>query len=60
MTPESNSETAAQEAVTPAPATEPTPEAPAPVETTPVVVKPAAEIPIASTVSVTADPSASD
>jgi len=60
MTPESNSETAAQEAVTPAPATEPTPEAPAPVEPTPVVETPAAESPIASTVSVPADPSASD
>ena len=60
MTPESNSETAAQEAVTPAPATEPTPEAPAPVEPTPVVETPAAESPIASTVSVPADPNASD
>jgi len=60
MTPESNSETAAQEAVTPAPATEPTPEAAAPVEPTPVVETPAAESPIASTVSVPADPSASD
>jgi len=60
MTPESNSETAAQDAVTPAPATEPTPEAPAPVEPTPVVETPAAESPIASTVSVPADPSASD
>ena len=60
MTPESNSETAAQEAVTPAPATEPTPEAPAPVEPTPVVEAPAAESPIASTVSVPADPNASD
>jgi len=60
MTPESNSETAAQEAVTPAPAAEPTPEAPAPVEPTPVVETPAAESPIASTVSVPADPSASD
>ena len=60
MTPESNSETAAQEAVTPAPATEPTPEVPAPVEPTPVVETPAAESPIASTVSVPADPSASD
>lgn len=60
ITPESNSETAAQEAVTPAPATEPTPEAAAPVEPTPVVETPAAESPIASTVSVPADPSASD
>jgi hypothetical protein len=60
MTPESNSETAAQEAVTPAPATEPTPEAPTPVEPTPVVETPAAESPIASTVSVPADPNASD
>ena len=60
MTPESNSETAAQEAVTSAPATEPTPEAPAPVEPTPVVETPAAESPIASTVSVPADPNASD
>ena len=60
ITPESNSETAAQEAVTPAPATEPTPEAAAPVEATPVVETPAAESPIASTVSVPADPSASD
>ena len=60
MTPESNSETAAQEAVTPAPATEPTSEAPAPVEPTPVVETPAAESPIASTVSVPADPNASD
>ena len=60
MTPESNSETAAQEAVTPAPATEPTPEAPAPVEPTPVVETPAAESPIDSTVSVPADPNASD
>ena len=60
MTPESNSETAAQEAVTPAPATEPTPEAPAPIEPTPVVETPAAESPIASTVSVPADPNASD
>ena len=60
MTPESNSETPAQEAVTPAPATEPTPEAPAPVEPTPVVETPAAESPIASTVSVPADPNASD
>ena len=60
ITPESNSETAAQEAVTPAPATEPTPEAPAPVEPTPVVEAPAAESPIASTVSVPADPNASD
>ena len=60
MTPESNSETAAQEAVTPAPATEPTPEAPAPVEPTPVVETLAAESPIASTVSVPADPNASD
>ena len=60
ITPESNSETAAQEAVTPAPATEPTPEAPAPVEPTPVVETPAAESPIASTVSVPADPNASD
>ena len=60
ITPESNSETAAKEAVTPAPATEPTPEVPAPVEPTPVVETPAAESPIASTVSVPADPSASD
>ena len=60
ITPESNSETAAQEAVTPAPATEPTPEAAAPVEPTPVVETPAAESPSASTVSVPADPSASD
>ena len=60
MTPESNSETAAQEAVTPAPATEPTPGAPAPVEPTPVIETPAAESPIASTVSVPADPNASD
>ena len=60
ITPESNSETAAQEAVTPAPATKPTPEAAAPVEATPVVETPAAESPIASTVSVPADPSASD
>ena len=60
ITPESNSETAAQEAMTPAPATEPTPEAAAPVEPTPVVETPAAESPIASTVSVPADPSASD
>ncbi|MEL0265465.1 MAG: CAAD domain-containing protein [Synechococcus sp.] len=60
MTPESNSETAAQDAVTPAPATEPTPEAPAPVEPPPVVVTPAAESPIPSTVSVPADPNASD
>jgi hypothetical protein len=60
MTPESNSETAAQEAVTPAPATEPTPEAPVPVEPTPVVETPATESPIASTVSVPADPNASD
>ena len=60
ITPESNSETAAEEAVTPAPASEPTPEAPAPVEPTPVVETPAAESPIASTVSVPADPSASD
>ena len=60
MTPESNSETAAQDALTPAPATEPTPEAPAPVEPTPVVETPAAESPIASTVSVPADPNASD
>ena len=60
MTPESNSETAAQDAVTPAPATEPTPEAPGPVEPTPVVETPAAESPIASTVSVPADPNASD
>ncbi len=60
MTPESNSETAAQEAVTPAPATEPTTESPAPVEPTPVVETPAAESPIASTVSVPADPNASD
>ena len=50
----------AERAVTPAPATEPTPEAPAPVEPTPVVETPAAESPIASTVSVPADPSASD
>ena len=60
MTPESNTETADQDAVTPAPATEPTPEAAAPVEATPVVETPAAESPIASTVSVPADPSASD
>ena len=60
MTPESNSETAAQDAVTPAPAAQPTPEAPAPVEPTPVVETPAAESPIASTVSVPADPNASD
>lgn len=51
--PESNSEPTAEEATTPPPAPAPTPEPPAP-------EPPAADSPIASTVSVPADPSASD
>ena len=51
--PESNSEPTAEEATTPPPAPAPTPEPPAP-------EAPAADSPIASTVSVPADPSASD
>lgn len=58
MTPDPKSESTADEAVTPAPATDPTPEPPAPEP--PVVEAPAADSPIASTVSVPADPSASD
>ena len=58
MTPDPKSESTADEAVTPAPAPDPTPEPPAPEP--PVVEAPAADSPIASTVSVPADPSASD
>ena len=58
MTPDPKSESTADEAVTPAPAPDTTPEPPAPEP--PVVEAPAADSPIASTVSVPADPSASD